>query len=136
MKHSVPHAGEVAEMRESVELSSYLAGQIGQATLDRLSGSAHPELDQHLAAVSDAVADVLLRRRSGSAQRLSALVGYASGFLEAATSRGWWPTSAADQPPDWESMRLAAVCQLVSEASQRSAHDRGDNSGLCADKSP
>jgi hypothetical protein len=132
MKRNVPDAAEVAEMRESAELSSYLAGQIGQAALDRLSGAAHPELDQHLAAVNDVVADLLTQRTSGTAQRLSALVGYASGFLEAATSRGWWPATA-DQPPDWESMRLAAVCQLVSEASQGPARDHGDLSGLHAE---
>jgi hypothetical protein len=136
MKRNVPDAGEAAAMRDSAELSSYLAGQIGQAALDRLSGGAHPELDQHLAAVCDAVAGVLPRRKPGSAQMLSALVGYASGFLEAATSRGWWPATGADHAPDWESMRLAAVCQLVSEASQRPAHDHGGASGLCAETSP
>jgi hypothetical protein len=122
-------------MPDSVELSSYLAGQIGQATLDRLSSAAHPELDQHLAAVRDAVADTLPRRRAGSAQMLSALVGYASGFLEAATGRGWWPTTTSNEPPDWESMRLAAVCLLVSEASQGPGHEQAGSSGAHAENS-
>jgi|ERR1022692_1375838 DNA-binding transcriptional ArsR family regulator len=104
-------------MRDSGELSSRLAGQIGQASLDRLGDGAHPELDQHLAAVRDAIAATLGRRRDEPAQVLSALVRYASGFVDAATGRGWWPSAASDQPVDWESMRLAAVCLLVSELS-------------------
>jgi hypothetical protein len=105
-------------MPDSADLSSYLAGQIGQAGLDRLAGAADPGLDQHVAAVRAAIAAVLPRPGAGSAQVLSALVRYASGIVDAATGRGWWPASTADQPLDWESLRLAAVCHLVTEASQ------------------
>jgi hypothetical protein len=108
-------------MRDSGELSSRLAGQIGQASLDRLGDGAHPELDQHVAAVRDAIAATLGRRRDEPAQLLSALVRYASGFVDAATGRDWWPSAAANQPLDWESMRLAAVCLLVSELSSTAA---------------
>jgi len=109
---------EIDAIPDSVDISCYLAGQIGQATLDRLAGTGHPELDQHVAAVRDAIADILPRAGARSAQVLSALVKYASGVLDAATSRGWWPGPAAGQAPDWESLRLAAVCYLVTEASQ------------------
>jgi Family of unknown function (DUF6401) len=97
-------------------LTPYLAGQIGQAALDRLAGSAHPELDQHIAAVRDAVIAVLGRPGEDPDGILDVLVRYASGFLDAATAGGWRP-APADQPPDWESIRLAAVCELVVRVS-------------------
>jgi Family of unknown function (DUF6401) len=108
---------EIAHVPDSADLSSYLAGQIGQASLDRLAGVAHPELDQHVAAVQDAITATLGSGHPSPSRLLGALVRYASGFVDAATGRGWWPSSAAGQPLDWESMRLAAVCQLVSQMS-------------------
>jgi hypothetical protein len=45
-------------------------------------------------------------------------MSYARGFTEAAVGRGWWPphrrSPAAEL--DWESLRLAAVCQLYLQA--------------------
>lgn len=117
---------DIADTPDSTELSLRLAGQIGQAGLDRLAGSAHPELDQHVAAVWEAVTAVLGTRAAKPNQLLAALVSYASGFVDAATGRGWWPCSAADQPLDWESMRLAAVCQLVSQISREPDGPRPD----------
>ena len=102
------------------ELVPYLAGLVGQATVDRLAGRAHPELDQHMAAVSDAARDILGRHHADPAKMLTFLVRYASGFVAAATAggwrpaSGWWPAGGAP-PADWESMRLAAVCQLVAD---------------------
>jgi hypothetical protein len=34
--------------------------------------------------------------------------------MEEAVTRDWWPEPDTD--PDWESMRIAAVCQLISQA--------------------
>lgn len=121
-----------------------MAGEFGQAALDRLAGISGSVawLDQHVAAVVAALApregDAGLEeqidwplagsgahrtgapRGTGSQARdnlsLDALLHYACGFLEAAIGRGWRPSQRADGPVDWESMRLAAVCQLVSQA--------------------
>jgi len=105
------------------DLIPYLAGQVGQAGLARLTGLAHPELDQHVAAVADAVTAELVEPQSDPTRLLAFLVNYASGFVAAATKGGWLPPPA-DQPLDWESMRLAAVCHLVTQVTQPAA-DRG-----------
>ncbi len=103
---------------DASDLTPYLAGQIGQASLDRLAGCAHPELDQHVAAVADTAAAVLGAERDDPARLLAFLVRYASGFVDAATGGGWRP-APADQPLDWESMRLGAICLLVTGLSER-----------------
>jgi len=103
---------------DASDLTPYLAGQIGQATIDRLAGYAHPELDQHVAAVTDAATAMLGAQRNDPEQLLAFLVQYASGFVAAATGGGW-QSPAADEPLDWESMRLAAVCRLVTSLSDR-----------------
>ena len=46
---------------------------------------------------------------------LTLLLHYASGFIEAALSSDWRPADSADSR-DWASMRLAAICQLISQA--------------------
>ncbi len=94
------------------EIALYLAGQLGQAGLHQLGRSAHPVLDQHIAAVSEAMIPILGPGDIPPAEMLTALVRYASGFIDAAIAGGWRPGSA-DQPLDAESMRLAAICQLV-----------------------
>ena len=43
------------------------------------------------------------------------LLHYASGFVEAGISDGWWPGKSADAA-DWVSLRLAAICELISQA--------------------
>jgi Family of unknown function (DUF6401) len=43
------------------------------------------------------------------------LLHYASGFVEAGISSGWWPGKSADAT-DWASLRLAAICELISQA--------------------
>jgi hypothetical protein len=106
------------------ELTLYLAGSVGQASLDRLADHAHPELGQHMAAVTEAVTAVLGRHADDPEQMLGGLVRYPCGFAEAAIQGGWQPTTPDapdDAPPDWESMRLAAICHLVSQL--RSAAD-------------
>jgi hypothetical protein len=48
---------------------------------------------------------------------LRLLLHYVNGFVEEAVTRDWWPAAdAASTPIDWESMRIAAVCKLISAA--------------------
>lgn len=98
---------------ESSVVATYLAGQIGQATLDPLAGYAHPELDQHVAAVNDTMMAIIGPRDVDPAELVGTLVRYASGFVDAAITGGWRPLPP-DQPLDTESMRLAAISQLVA----------------------
>lgn len=42
------------------------------------------------------------------------LLHYASGFVEAGIGSGWWPGKSADAT-DWVSLRLAAICKLISQ---------------------
>ena len=108
---------------DASDLTPYLAGQIGQAALDRLAGCAHPELDQHVAAVADTAAAVLGAQRDDPERLLAFLVQYASGFVAAATGGGW-QAPVADDRLDWESMRLAAVCRLVTLSERPENADR------------
>ncbi len=108
------------------EVALYLAGQLGQASLLRLGRSAHPVLDQHIAAVSEDLIPIVGPGDVPPAELLTALVRYASGFIDAAISGGWRPAPVG-QPLDAESMRLAAVCQLIENcgaASQDEARSR------------
>src|SRR5258708_26991217 len=99
------------------DLIPYLAGQVGQAGLARLAGSAHPELDQHVAAVADAVTAELGPQQSDPTRLLAFLVSYASGFVASVAKGGWLPVPD-NQPLDWETMRLAAVCRLITQVTQ------------------
>jgi hypothetical protein len=48
---------------------------------------------------------------------LPLLLHYICGFVEEAVTRDWWPAGdAASAPIDFESMRIAAVCKLISAA--------------------
>jgi Family of unknown function (DUF6401) len=48
---------------------------------------------------------------------LPLLLHYVCGFVEEAVTRDWWPGADAESAPiDWESMRIAAVCKLISAA--------------------
>jgi hypothetical protein len=106
-----------------VDLISYLAGSIGQASLDRLAGCADPNLDQHVAAVTEAASDELGSRRHDPVQLLNFLVSYASGFVAAASGGGWQPVPD-EQPLDWESTRLAAICHLVRQVTEATTASR------------
>jgi hypothetical protein len=44
------------------------------------------------------------------------LLQYACGFLEASVATGWQPALSPDEPADWRSLRLAAVCELITQA--------------------
>jgi Family of unknown function (DUF6401) len=111
--------GRVPKSEHEVSVvAPYLAGQIGQATLDRLAGVAHPELDQHVAAVNDTMMAIIGPRDVEPAELVGTLVRYASGFVDAAITGGWRPPAAGGrQPIDAEAMRLAAVSQLVARYS-------------------
>jgi hypothetical protein len=93
---------------ELSEITLRLAGEVGEAGLSR--SAALPGLlaavDQHAAEVRDSLTD-------GGRLPMHSLLGYARGFVEAAIGRGWRP-GASHQ--DWESLRLAAVCLLITEA--------------------
>ncbi|KUP96602.1 DUF6401 family natural product biosynthesis protein [Thermobifida cellulosilytica] len=64
------------------------------------------QVDQHVAAVRDALADsgVPLSRRS--------LAQYLRGFLDGCRERGWHSTEV---DYDWETLRLLAICRLARE---------------------
>jgi hypothetical protein len=115
---------------ELSEIVLHLAGETGQVSLDWSAGAVGMQaaVDQHAAEVRDAL--------TGPGWRMTpaVLLEYAQGFLEAAVARGWWPPHRRGTGPggpggpgglggpggpgglDWESLRLAAVCRLVTEA--------------------
>ncbi len=125
------------------EISLRLAGDVGAAGLRLATGSPGllATVDQHAAEVRDALAagpyfgraggpfcssagemrDALAGERGegraerhaepGPATRL--LLAYARGFVDAAIGRGWSPRGGA--ATDWETLRLAAICQLMTD---------------------
>lgn len=121
------------------EISLRLAGAVGACGLGLAAGSPGvlAAVDQHAAEVRDALAgatgslqadvtDVTdLVPESWAAEANDATAGgrgpaarmllrYARGFVEAAMGRGWVPTPTAAM--DWESLRLAAVCLLLTQS--------------------
>jgi hypothetical protein len=99
---------------EVSEISLRAAGQVGTAGLTLAAGipGLLAVVDQHAAEVRDALA--VGAQDAGQAPAPSALLGYARGFVEAAVGRGWSPLPG--RAADWESLRLAAVCQLMTQA--------------------
>ena len=129
-----------------------LAGHVGQTALDRIAAGGVAivaQLDQHVAAVRAELAACSGARRSGAAAAgapgpgdatcpdvpfvasalhaeaaapLELLLHYTCGFVRAALRDGWTPAASADAD-DWVSLRLAAICQLISQAeAAASAH--------------
>jgi hypothetical protein len=96
---------------ELSEITLRLAGEVGESGLARSAGlpGMLAAVDQHAAEVRDAVADL-----GGDDDRpaVYSLLGYARGFVEAAVGRGWVPLPGGGA--DWESLRLAGVCQLMT----------------------
>jgi Family of unknown function (DUF6401) len=90
----------------------------GRAAVDARVGAAGcPGLGELLSAVVRTCPDMPFAPDASSPQEcvpLVLLLHYACGFIEEAVIRDWWPEPDAD--PDWESMRIAAVCQLISQA--------------------
>jgi len=97
------------------KMSLWLAGDAGQVALARTAGPGlRAAVDQHAAEIRDAL---------GGQVTTSCLLSYARGFTEAAVGRGWWPPHRRSPAAgldlaglDWESLRLAAVCQLYLQA--------------------
>jgi hypothetical protein len=55
---------------------------------------------------------------------LALLLHYLCAFVEEAVTADWWPAGDPDGSPiDWESMRIAAVCTLISAAEAESGLD-------------
>ena len=99
---------------EMSEISLRLAGSVGACGLGLAAGSPGvlAAVDQHAAEVRDA----LTGRKAGRGPATRVLLGYARGFVEAAMGRGWVPTPAQTAAMDWESLRLAAVCLLLTQS--------------------
>lgn len=126
-----------------------LAGHIGQTALDRVATAGVAvvaELDQHVAAVRAELGacqrppdtragqtatgpgettcpDVPFVGTALHAETtvpLELLLHYACGFIQAALRDGWVPEASADAS-DWVSLRLAALCQLISQAEAAAA---------------
>jgi len=166
--HTIDGMSDTPRALSAVSLR--LAGEVGQATLDRIGAvgaAATADLDQHVAAARAALGDsaaahgrraaaVAMRAatdarvgaagHTGLGELLSAisrscpdvpfaasvteaepslplvlLLHYACGFMEEAVTGDWWPASDTPAEPDWESMRLAAVCLLISQAEDAAA---------------
>jgi hypothetical protein len=119
----------VAVSPEVSEVSLRLAGRVGACGLSASAGlpGMLAAVDQHAAEVRDALAPRkhpgpgpgggtrdLAAGRTGRGPAVHALLGYARGFIEAAMGRGWLPLPGV--AADWESLRLAAICQLMKQA--------------------
>ena len=114
-----------------------MAGHVGQTALGRVASSgvaAVAEVDQHMAAVREELAasrpptaaaapraicpEVPFVSDAAQAEvtvPIRLLLHYASGFVEAAIRDDWWPADSADAT-DWVSLRLAAICLLITQA--------------------
>jgi hypothetical protein len=132
-----------------------LAGHVGQTALGRVAASdvsVAAKLDQHIAAVRDELRacqrQPAARPRSAGrrpelteltcpdvpfatsplylepAVPMELLLHYASGFVEAALADGWHPAASADAA-DWVSLRLAAICRLITLAEAAAQLDPG-----------
>jgi Family of unknown function (DUF6401) len=114
---------------EVSEISLRMAGQVGACGLSLSAGvpGMLAAVDQHAAEVRNALASRrhtgtgpgggmkdLVADRTGRGPAVHVLLGYARGFIEAAIGRGWLPLPGA--AADWESLRLAAICQLMRQA--------------------
>jgi hypothetical protein len=92
----------------------------GRAAVDARVGAAGcAGLGELLSAMVRSCPDVPFVSDASSADEslpLALLLHYICGFLEEAVTRDWWPAADAEADPDWESLRLAAACQLITEA--------------------
>jgi hypothetical protein len=113
----------IAAVREALD-DSVAAGDrraaavAARAALDARVGAADANgVGELLCAMARSCPDVLADD-AGSAEtgaHLPLLLHYICGFLEQAVTRDWWPGFDWRKAPDWESMRLAAVCVLITE---------------------
>jgi Family of unknown function (DUF6401) len=92
----------------------------GRAAVDARVGEAGCQgLGDLLSAMVGSCPDVPFvrdARRSEESVPLVLLLHYVCGFLEEAVTGDWWPDGDDEQAdPDWESMRVAAVLELISQ---------------------
>ena len=91
----------------------------GRAAVDaRVGAVGRPGLGDLLSAIARSCPDVPFVRDASSPEESvppALLLHYLCGFIEEAVTRDWWPEPDPAEP-DWESLRIAAVCQLVSQA--------------------
>lgn len=102
---------------------------VARAAVDaRVGAAGSTGIGDLLSAISRSCPDVPAAE-AGQRLPLVLLLHYVCGFLEEAVTGDWWP--APDAQPDWESMRLAALCQLIAEAeaAQESSPRLGRASG-------
>ena len=89
----------------------------GRAAVDARVGAAGcPGIGELLSAISRSCPDVPFAGDARTPQSPALLLHYLCGFIEEAVTRDWWPEPDSQRDPDRESMRIAAVCHLVSEA--------------------
>ena len=91
----------------------------GRAAVDARVGAAGcPGTGDLLSAMARSCPDVPFVADASSPEQsvpLALLLHYLCGFIEEAVTRDWWPEPDPAEP-DWESLRIAAVCHLVSQA--------------------
>src|SRR5580704_9304738 len=98
-------------------VSLRLTGEVGQRALDHVAASC-PGLGDLLSVIARSCPDVPFVADASSPEEsvpLALLLHYLCGFIEEAVTRDWWPEPDPAEP-DWESLRIAAVCHLVSQA--------------------
>jgi Family of unknown function (DUF6401) len=91
----------------------------GRAAVDARVGAAGcPGLGDLLSAMARSCPEVPFVADASRPEEpvpLGLLLHYLCGFIEEAVTRDWWPEPDPGEP-DWESLRIAAVCHLVSQA--------------------
>jgi len=95
------------------------AAVAGRAAVDaRVGAAGAPGIGGLLSAMTTSCPDVPFVPDARSPQEcipLPLLLHYLCGFVEEAVTRDWWPEPASADA-DWESMRIAAVIHLISQA--------------------
>ena len=95
------------------------AAVAGRAAADARTGLGRASSAARLSTLASNCPDVPFVADARTPERslpIAMLLHYICGFLEEAVTSDWWPEADQAACPDWESMRLAAVCQLVAEA--------------------
>jgi Family of unknown function (DUF6401) len=85
----------------------------------RVGAAGHTGLGDLLTAMTRSCPDVPFAGRAAETEPhlpLVLLLHYACAFIEEAVTGDWWPATDPRPEPDWESMRLAAVCLLIAQA--------------------
>jgi hypothetical protein len=106
------HGREASAIERHAAVDARVGSSAGTGLGELLSATTKPCPDVPF------VADARTREPSPP---LGLLLHYLCGFVEEAVTRDWWPATDRDSLPiDWESMRIAAVCTLISAAEAES----------------